>query len=44
MVVTGLTKLKMGDIFSDMQNVTLVTSIGLVYRWGRNLKLQRSTS
>lgn len=37
MVVTGLTKSKMGDIFSDMLNVTLATSNGLVYSWGRNL-------
>jgi len=38
MVVTGLTKLKMGDTFSEMKNVTLLTSIGLVYRWGKNIQ------
>ena len=43
MVVTGLTKLKMSDTFSDMPNVTLITSIGLVYRWGLNLKSSRYT-
>ena len=43
MVVTGQTKLKMGDTFSDMPNVTLITSIGLVYRWGLNLKSSRYT-
>ena len=37
MVVTGLTKLKMNGIFSDYENVTLATSNGLVYSWGRNL-------
>jgi hypothetical protein len=26
----------MGNIFSDMLNVTLATSNGLVYSWGRN--------
>jgi len=37
MVVTGLTKLKLNGIFSDMENVTLATSNGLVYSWGRNM-------
>lgn len=37
MVVTGLTKLKLGDNFNDMNNVTIVTSGGLVYSWGDNL-------
>jgi trehalose-6-phosphatase len=36
-IVTGLTKLKLGDVFTDMKNVTLVTSNGLVYSWGANL-------
>ena len=30
MVVTGLTKLKMGDTFSDMLNVTLATRYGRI--------------
>lgn len=38
MVVTGLTKLKLGTIFKDMPNVTLVTSNGLVYSWGANME------
>jgi hypothetical protein len=37
LVVTGLTKLKMGNIFADFHNVTLATSNGLVYLWGQNL-------
>lgn len=44
MVVTGLTKLKLGDIFMDMPNVTLLTSIGLVYRWGANIKLDANST
>eukprot|EP00595_Chromulina_sp_UTEXLB2642_P002684 CAMPEP_0196762724 /NCGR_PEP_ID=MMETSP1095-20130614/2653_1 /TAXON_ID=96789 ORGANISM="Chromulina nebulosa, Strain UTEXLB2642" /NCGR_SAMPLE_ID=MMETSP1095 /ASSEMBLY_ACC=CAM_ASM_000446 /LENGTH=1168 /DNA_ID=CAMNT_0042114379 /DNA_START=78 /DNA_END=3584 /DNA_ORIENTATION=- len=39
LIVTGLTKLKLGDTFSDMRNVTLATSNGLVYSWGDNLRL-----
>jgi hypothetical protein len=31
MVVTGLTKLKMGDTFSDMLNVTLATRYAILY-------------
>lgn len=38
MIVTGLTKLKLGTIFKDMPNVTLVTSNGLVYSWGANME------
>mmetsp|Transcript_30642 Transcript_30642/g.51813 ORF Transcript_30642/g.51813 Transcript_30642/m.51813 type:complete len:1299 (+) Transcript_30642:113-4009(+) len=38
MVVTGLTKLKLGDTFKGMKNVSLVTSNGLVYSWGANLQ------
>lgn len=38
-VVTGLTKLKLGDTFSSKlyENLTLATSNGLVYSWGKNL-------
>eukprot|EP01035_Chromulina_nebulosa_P021287 gene21287-27581_t len=39
LIVTGLTKLKLGDTFSDMRNVTLATSNGLVYSWGDNLRI-----
>lgn len=37
LIVTGLTKLKLGDLFSDMANVTIGTSNGLVHSWGANL-------
>ena len=37
LIITGLTKLKLGDTFSDMKNVTIGTSNGLVYSWGENL-------
>ena len=37
MVMTGLTRLKLGDTFRGLKNVTLVTSNGLVYSWGENL-------
>lgn len=39
-MITGLTKLKMGEIFSgkDFENMTLATSNGLVYSWGKNLQ------
>lgn len=37
MVMTGLTRLKVGDTFKGMKNITLVTSNGLVYSWGENL-------
>ena len=37
LVVTGLTKIKLGDTFADMPNLSLATSNGLVYSWGRNL-------
>ena len=40
MVVTGLTKLKLGDAFKGYPNVTLVTSNGLVYSWGANMLTQ----
>jgi trehalose 6-phosphate synthase/phosphatase len=36
-IVTGLTKLKLGGLFEDFPNVTLATSNGLVYSWGQNL-------
>lgn len=36
-VMTGLTRLKLGDTFKGMKNVTLVTSNGLVFSWGANL-------
>jgi trehalose-6-phosphatase len=38
MVVTGLTKMKLGDTFKDFPNLTIVTSNGLVYSWGENMK------
>jgi len=38
MVMTGLTRIKLGDTFKGMKNVTLVTSNGLVYSWGANLQ------
>jgi len=37
MVMTGLTRLKLGDTFKGLKNITLVTSNGLVYSWGENL-------
>jgi len=37
LVITGLTKLKLGELFSDLKNVTIGTSNGLVYSWGENL-------
>jgi hypothetical protein len=37
MIVTGLTKVKLGDVFGDMKNITLATSSGLIYSWGANL-------
>lgn len=37
MVITGLTKQKLGDTFAGLRNVTLATSNGLVYSWGQNL-------
>ena len=36
MVVTGLTKVKLGDVFQNMKNVTIATSSGLIYSWGDN--------
>lgn len=36
-VITGLTKQKLGDTFAGLRNVTLATSNGLVYSWGQNL-------
>jgi hypothetical protein len=36
-VITGLTKQKLGDTFAGLKNVTLATSNGLVYSWGQNL-------
>jgi trehalose 6-phosphate synthase/phosphatase len=38
MVVTGLTKMKLGDTFKDFPNLTIVTSNGLVYSWGESMK------
>ena len=32
-VMTGLTRLKLGDTFKGMKNITLVTSNGLVFSW-----------
>ena len=37
MVITGLTKMKLGDTFKDYPNLTIVTSNGLVYSWGKNM-------
>lgn len=37
MVLTGLTKIKLKDVFVDMENVTIGTSSGLIYSWGANL-------
>ena len=38
MVLTGLTKLKLGDVFKDMPNVTIATSSGLLYSWGESIR------
>lgn len=38
MVITGLTKAKLGNVFQGMKNISLATSNGLVYSWGENLK------
>ena len=38
MVLTGLTKLKLGDVFKDMPNVTIATSSGLLYSWGASIQ------
>jgi trehalose-6-phosphate synthase/trehalose-6-phosphatase len=45
-LITGLTKLKLGDIFADkkFENLTLATSNGLVYSWGKNLLSASSSS
>jgi trehalose-phosphatase len=40
MVMTGLTKMKLGSVFQGMKNLTLVTSNGMVYSWGENLRMQ----
>ena len=37
LVVTGLTRLKMGNTFDDYPNISFATSNGLVYYWGRGL-------
>ena len=37
LIVTGLTKLKLGDTFKGLENITIATSNGLVYSWGKNL-------
>jgi len=36
-VVTSLTRLKLGTIFAGFKNLTLVTSNGLVFSWGQNM-------
>lgn len=39
-IITGLTRLKLGDVFDDVslfENVTLACSNGLVYSLGKNL-------
>ena len=38
LVVTGLTKLKLSDVFEGLDNISLATSNGLVYSWGRNIR------
>jgi hypothetical protein len=38
MVLTGLPKVKVNSVFKGLDNVTLVTSDGLVYSWGTNLR------
>merc|ERR1711871_228865 len=43
MVITGLTKLKMGNVFDKYPNITLATSNGLVFYWGRNLLTEQET-
>lgn len=40
LIMTGLTKLKLGELFSDLSDVTIGTSNGLVYSWGKNLLLE----
>eukprot|EP00605_Chrysophyceae_sp_TOSAG23-4_P000075 GSChrysophyteH1.ASY1.ANO1.77.1 assembled CDS len=42
-IITGLTRLKLGDTFKGFKNVTLVTSNGLVYSWAENMS-QNSTT
>eukprot|EP01041_Mallomonas_annulata_P003536 gene3536-7030_t len=37
LVVTGITRAKLGGIFNNMKNVTVATSIGLVYSWGSHM-------
>eukprot|EP01040_Poterioochromonas_malhamensis_P001718 gene1718-1823_t len=37
-VVTGLTRTKLGNIFQDLKNVTIATSNGLVFSLGENLQ------
>jgi trehalose 6-phosphate synthase/phosphatase len=36
-VLTGLTRQKLGDTFASLPKVTLATSNGLVYSWGQHL-------
>jgi len=36
-IVTSLTRLKLGSIFAGFKNLTLVTSNGLVFSWGLNM-------
>ena len=38
MVETGLTKAPLGDTFAGIPNLTLATSHGLVYSWGKVLR------
>lgn len=37
LVVTGLTRTKLGGLFEDYPNVCLASSNGLVYSWGKSL-------
>jgi trehalose-phosphatase len=39
-VITGLTKMKLGTVFQGMKNLTLVTSNGMVYSWGENMRMK----
>lgn len=39
-ILTGLTRQKLGETFKDLKNVTLVTSNGLVYSWAANLLVE----
>ena len=44
MIVTGLIKLKLGETFHGLKNITIATSNGLVYSWGQNLLPKRQNN